>query len=110
MSITEFLKKDMSFKRKPSPNAEATAPTQENTEKKESPKRKPKQAKTAAPRSNGRHKQLVGLSIGASELAPSALRVLQAEQYIRPPRAQPLRPRWEPAMQPLPTLPQLQRR
>ena len=73
MSLTEFLKKDMSFKRKPSPNAEATAPTQENTEKKESPKRKPKQAKTAAPRSNGRHKQLVGLSIGASELAAAVV-------------------------------------
>ena len=69
MSLTQFLKKDLSFKRKPSPNAEATAPTQENTntEKKESPKRKPKQAKTAAPRSNGRHKQLVGLSIGGEK-------------------------------------------
>jgi type IV pilus assembly protein PilM len=91
VSLTEFLKKDMSFKRKPSPNAEATAPTQENTEKKESPKRKPKQAKTAAPRSNGKHKQLVGLSIGASELAAAVVvnngrpKLVKAARHTLPP-------------------------
>ena len=97
MSLTEFLKKDMSFKRKPSPNAEATEPTQENTEKKESPKRSvslpkraPKQAKTAAPRSNGGHKQLVGLSIGASELAAAVIvnngrpKLVKAAQHSLP--------------------------
>ena len=80
MSLKEFLKKDLSFKGKPSPTGEATAPSQEKAEKKESPKRNlslpkrtPKQAKTAAPRSNGRHKQLVGLSIGASELAAAVV-------------------------------------
>lgn len=91
MSLSEFLKKDLSFKRKPSPNAEATAPTQEKTEKKESPKRTPKQAKTAAPRSNGRLKQVVGLSIGASELAAAVVvnngrpKLVKAARHTLPP-------------------------
>src|SRR4029078_3078463 len=38
VSLTDFLKKDLSFKRKPSPNAEAAAPTQEKAEKNEPPK------------------------------------------------------------------------
>jgi type IV pilus assembly protein PilM len=98
VSLTEFLKKDLSFKRKPSPNAEATAPTQEKTEKRESPKRNvslpkrtPKQAKTAVPRSNGRHKQVVGLSIGASELAAAVVvnngrpKLVKAARHTLPP-------------------------
>jgi type IV pilus assembly protein PilM len=91
VSLTDFLKKDLSFKRKPSSTAEATAPTQENTEKKESPKRAPKQAKTAAPRSNGKHKQLVGLSIGASELAAAVVvnngrpKLVKAARHTLPP-------------------------
>ena len=98
MSLTEFLKKDLSFKRKPSSNAEATAPTPEKAEKKESskrnvslPKRTPKQAKTAAPRSNGRHKQVVGLSIGASELAAAVVvnngrpKLVKAARHTLPP-------------------------
>lgn len=91
MSLSEFLKKDLSFKRKPSPNAEATAPTQKNTEKKESPKPTPKQAKTAAPRSNGRLKQVVGLSIGASELAAAVVvnngrpKLVKAARHTLPP-------------------------
>jgi type IV pilus assembly protein PilM len=92
VSLSEFLKKDLSFKRKPSPNAEAaTAPKQEKTEKKESPKRAPKQAKTAAPRSNGRLKQVVGLSIGASELAAAVVvnngrpKLVKAARHTLPP-------------------------
>jgi type IV pilus assembly protein PilM len=81
MSLTDFLKKDLSFKRKPSANtdparnAEAEAPTQEKPAKKESPKpkRASKQRKTTAPLSGGRHKQVVGLSIGASELAAAVV-------------------------------------
>jgi type IV pilus assembly protein PilM len=81
MSLTDFLKQDLSFKRKPSANtdparnAEAEAPTQEKPAKKESPKpkRAPKQRKTTAPLSGGRHKQVVGLSIGASELAAAVV-------------------------------------
>jgi type IV pilus assembly protein PilM len=103
--ITDFLKKDLSFKRKPSnadaaPTAEATEPTQETTAKKESPKRNgslpkrtPKQAKTkaAAPRSGGKHKQLVGLSIGASELAAAVVvnngkpKLVKAARHTLPP-------------------------
>jgi type IV pilus assembly protein PilM len=98
VSLTEFLKKDLSFKRKPSPNAEATAPTQEKTEKQESPKRNvslpkrtPKQAKTSAPRSNGKQKQVVGLSIGASELAAAVVvnngrpKLVKAARHPLPP-------------------------
>ncbi|MGZ4410262.1 MAG: type IV pilus assembly protein PilM [Gaiellaceae bacterium] len=86
MSLTDFLKKDLSFKRKPTantdpaPTAEAEAPTQEKPAKKEAskrnvslPKRAPKQRKTTAPLSGGRHKQVVGLSIGASELAAAVV-------------------------------------
>jgi type IV pilus assembly protein PilM len=82
VSLTDLLKKDISFKRKPSPTAEATAPTQEKTEKKESPKRngsaprrapKQRKTKTSAPLSGGKNKQVVGLSIGASELAAAVV-------------------------------------
>lgn len=98
MSLTEFLKKDISFGRKPSPNAEAQAPTQEKTANKESskrngspPQRAPKQKKTAAPRSNGRLKQVVGLSIGASELTAAVVvnngkpKLVKAARHTLPP-------------------------
>jgi type IV pilus assembly protein PilM len=68
--ITDLLKKDISFKRKPSAKAETAAPKEKETPQNESPKRAPKQRK--AP-SGGRHKQLVGLSIGASELAAAVV-------------------------------------
>ena len=87
--ITEFLKKDLSFKRKPSTKAEATAPkadadapTKEETPQKESPKRSlslpkraPKQRKPKAPSGHaaGRHKQVVGLKIGSSQLAAAVV-------------------------------------
>jgi type IV pilus assembly protein PilM len=86
--ITDFLKKDISFKRKPSatpeadttPKAEAAAPEQKEMPKNESTKRSlpakkraPKQRKTSSSLSGGRHKQVVGLSIGASELAAAVV-------------------------------------
>ena len=71
--MTDFLKKDLSFKRKPSAKAEAAAPKQEETPKNESPKRAPKQRKASSAPSGGRHKQVVGLSIGASELAAAVV-------------------------------------
>jgi type IV pilus assembly protein PilM len=101
--ITDFLKKDVSFKRKPSttveaPKAEATAPKQEETPKNESPKRglsrpkrAPKQRKTSSTTSGGRHKQLVGLSIGSSELAAAVVvnngspKLLKAARHTLPP-------------------------
>jgi type IV pilus assembly protein PilM len=101
--ITAFLKKDISFKGKPSPKAEAAAPAQEKTPKDESPKRAssgkrelslpkraPKQRKAAAG-SNGRHKQVVGLSIGASQLSAAVVvnngkpKLVKVAQHALPP-------------------------
>jgi type IV pilus assembly protein PilM len=80
--IAEFLKKDISLKRKPAAQAEAAA-TQE-TPQKETPKRsmslkrevskrtsKPRRTPSAS--SSVRHKQVVGLSIGASQLAAAVV-------------------------------------
>jgi type IV pilus assembly protein PilM len=100
--ITDFLKKDISFKRKPSataeaPTVEAAAPTQENTPKNESskgtstPKRAPKQRKSSSANSGGRHKQLVGLSVGSSELAAAVVvnngspKLVKAARHTLPP-------------------------
>jgi type IV pilus assembly protein PilM len=95
--ITDFLKKDISFKRKPSAKAksakaesngtaEAAAPPEQAETPKEKapkralssktlPKRAPKQRKPkpASTFSGGRQKQVVGLSIGASELAAAVV-------------------------------------
>jgi type IV pilus assembly protein PilM len=95
--FSELMKKDISFKRKPStktakapksetPSAKAETPstetkavatTEEQAPKKRSlsmPKRAPKQ-KVASVKasSNGRHKQVVGLSVGASQLAAAVV-------------------------------------
>jgi type IV pilus assembly protein PilM len=120
--ISEFLKKDLSFKRKPSakaetkaskaqspngqtpstkteaetPRTDATATTQETKERASKrgrtlPKRAPKQKKVAATGSNGRHKQLVGLSVGASQLSAAVIvnngrpRLVKAAQHALPP-------------------------
>jgi type IV pilus assembly protein PilM len=108
-----MLKKDISFKRKPSAKAEtkaakteitakaetpsakteATATTQETTPKKRSlslPKRAPKQ-KTMSASTNGRHKQVVGLSVGASQLAAAVVvnngrpKLVKAARHTLPP-------------------------
>ena len=77
--ISDFLKKDISLKRKPSATAEAATTTAEEPKTaapKRSmslPKRAPKERKTSPVSSGGRHKQLVGLSIGASELAAAVV-------------------------------------
>ena len=96
--ITDFLKKDVSFKRKPSAQAEAATPKQEETQKDESPKRNlslpkraPKQRKASSPLSGGRHKQVVGLSIGSSELAAAVIvnngrpKLVKAARHTLPP-------------------------
>ena len=93
MSLTELLKKDLSLKRKPSAKAEGPAPKHEETSKDEStkssqPKRAQKQQKAS---SGSRHKQLVGLSIGASELAAAVVvnngrpKLVKAAQHSLPP-------------------------
>jgi type IV pilus assembly protein PilM len=108
--ITDFLKKDISFKRKPSakaetttPKAETTTPKQEETTKTEQtpkakrelslPKRTPKQRKpkTTSALSGGRHKQVVGLSVGASQLTAAVVvnngrpRLVKAATHTLPP-------------------------
>jgi type IV pilus assembly protein PilM len=95
--ITDFLKKDLSFKRTQSATAETAAPTEEETPNNEAPKtsvsapkRAPKQKKTAsAP--GGRLKQVVGLSVGASELAAAVVvnngspKLVKAARHTLPP-------------------------
>jgi len=97
--ITDFLKKDVSFKRKPATKAEAGSPTQEETQKNESPKRNlslpkraPKQRKASSTiTGGGRHKQVVGLSIGSSELAAAVIvnngrpKLVKAARHTLPP-------------------------
>jgi type IV pilus assembly protein PilM len=98
--ITEFLKKDLSLKRKPSAKAKAETkaaePTQEKKAKPEStkrlrtPKRAPKQRKVSSPSSGGRHKQVVGLSVGASQLSAAVVvnngrpKLVKAAQHTLP--------------------------
>jgi type IV pilus assembly protein PilM len=110
--ITEFLKKDVSFKRKPAqaktktkpeakaeatkveveptktaavPTGESTETTQEKTAPAKSSKRglslkrelslpkRPAKQRKASGGSNGRHKQVVGLSVGASQLTAAVV-------------------------------------
>jgi type IV pilus assembly protein PilM len=103
VSVTDFLKKDVSFKRKPStpkgkaepvkteteaPTAEVETPTQKATPNKTArkrtpmlkrnvslslPARKPRKTKTTSSLSGGRHKQLVGLKIGSSQLSAAVV-------------------------------------
>jgi type IV pilus assembly protein PilM len=112
--LSELLKKDISFKRKPTtktetkapkaeaakPAAEATAPTQQEKTPKEKaskkrsvslPKRAPKQKKVLSASTNGRHKQVVGLSVGASQLAAAVVvnngrpKLVKAARHTLPP-------------------------
>jgi type IV pilus assembly protein PilM len=109
--ITDFLKKDISFKRspqskaesKPDSKAESTTATPEETTKTGQtpkakrelslPKRTPKQRKpkTTSALSGGRHKQVVGLSVGASQLTAAVVvnngrpRLVKAATHTLPP-------------------------
>jgi type IV pilus assembly protein PilM len=88
VSVSDLLKKDISFKRKPSAAAGAKPPKQDkkDTPKDEStngtttttvavPKAAKKQRKASSPSNGGggRHKQVVGLSVGASQLAAAVV-------------------------------------
>ena len=108
--IRDFLKQDISLKRKPSPKAEAKAPKAEakapKQEKEAAPKRSlslkrevslslPKPARKARKASSGhsgsRHKQVVGLKIGSSQLAAAVVvnngrpKLLKAARHALPP-------------------------
>jgi type IV pilus assembly protein PilM len=118
--ITDFMKKDISFKRKPAAKAEAPkekapkeakAPKQAEAPKQEKqsrgrslslkrdvslsmpkPTRKPRKARTnSSANSGGRHKQVVGLKIGSSQLAAAVVvnngrpKLLKAARHTLPP-------------------------
>jgi type IV pilus assembly protein PilM len=93
--IKDLLKKDISFKRKPAPKAEAPSPKAEadapTEAKTASPKRAPKPRKAPTSHSGGRHKQLVGLSIGASQLTAAVIvnngkpKLVKAARHTLPP-------------------------
>jgi type IV pilus assembly protein PilM len=93
--MTEFLKKDLSFKRKPSPKPEAGVSKKDKKASPKAglslPKRTPKQKKVSSPSSGGRHKQLVGLSVGASQLAAAVVvnngrpKLVKAARHTLPP-------------------------
>ena len=103
--FSELLKKDVSFKRKSkaetpapkasAPKAEDTAPVQEAAKKRSLslPKRAPKQPKAPSMNasSGGRHKQVVGLSVGASQLAAAVVvnngrpKLVKAARHTLPP-------------------------
>lgn len=107
--ITDFLKKDISFGRKPSAAkaetkpeaktkaAKAKAPKQKATTTSKAPKpAKPARKRKAASTSgngggSGRHKQVVGLSIGASQLAAAVVvnnghpKLVKAARHTLPP-------------------------
>jgi type IV pilus assembly protein PilM len=102
--ITELLKKDISFKRKPAakdtakteakPKAEAPQPeaaTKTETPKATKPARKQRKAPSTNGGSGGRHKQVVGLSIGASQLAAAVVvnngrpKLVKAARHTLPP-------------------------
>jgi type IV pilus assembly protein PilM len=110
--ITDFLKKDISFGRKPSSaKAETKAPKQKATQKaapkaestngsteskatttvSTKPARKQRKAASTGGGGNGRHKQVVGLSIGASQLAAAVVvnngrpKLVKAARHTLPP-------------------------
>jgi type IV pilus assembly protein PilM len=93
--ITDFLKKDISFKRKPQsktePKDDETTKTEQTPKAKS--KRPPKQRKpkTTSALSGGRHKQVVGLSVGASQLTAAVVvnngrpKLVKAATHTLPP-------------------------
>jgi type IV pilus assembly protein PilM len=105
VSIGDFLKQDISFKRKPSATTTVEAPPKEKAPRKEKaakngtePKRevslpKPARKQRNAPSANsvGRHKQVVGLKIGSSQLAAAVVsnngrpKLVKAARHTLPP-------------------------
>jgi type IV pilus assembly protein PilM len=101
--LSDLLKKDISFKKKPAapkaetkePKDKAVATTEETTPTKTSsklsmPKRAPK-VKSTTSSSGGRHKQLVGFSVGASQLTAAVVvnngrpKLVKAASHTLPP-------------------------
>jgi type IV pilus assembly protein PilM len=98
VSIGNFLKQDISLKRKPSAKVESE-PKQERAPKGDSapklkrsvPKPARKQKSSPSANSAGRHKQVVGLKIGASQLAAAVVnnngkpKLVKAARHTLPP-------------------------
>jgi type IV pilus assembly protein PilM len=99
--VTDFLKRDVSFKRKPATKADAAAPMREKSPKRtpslnremsfSRPKLGRKTQSSPSARSNGRHKQVVGLKVGASQLAAAVVvnngkpKLVTAARHTLPP-------------------------
>jgi type IV pilus assembly protein PilM len=94
VSVTDFLKKDISFKRNPSPKAKSEAPKTETqapqaeaeaSKQPETPQKAARKRNLSLPKSGrkprkpssslsgGRHKQIVGLKIGSSQLSAAVV-------------------------------------
>jgi type IV pilus assembly protein PilM len=75
--LNDFLKRDLSFKRKPAAEAEARTPKPEKSPKRTPSLSRPKLGRRAqsspSANSGGRLKQVVGLKIGASQLAAAVI-------------------------------------
>ena len=105
MSIGDFLKQDISFKRKPSATATVEAPPKEKAPKQQKaprngsepkrevslPKSGRKQRSAPSANSAGRHKQVVGLKVGSSQLAAAVVsnngrpKLVKAARHTLPP-------------------------
>ena len=98
MSIGGFLKQDLSLKRKPSAKTESPAKDEATPKEEKAPKRsvslpKPGRKQKSAPSANssGRHKQVVGLKIGSSQLAAAVVvnngrpKIVKAARHTLPP-------------------------
>lgn len=74
MSLRDFLKQDISLKRRPSADADMS-PKQNSSPKRERSFPKPGRRQRSGPSANstGRHKHLVGLKIGSSQLAAAVV-------------------------------------
>ncbi|MFL5958639.1 MAG: type IV pilus assembly protein PilM [Gaiellaceae bacterium] len=98
MSLSDFLKQDLSLKRRPSQNRDSSPESESSPKDESSPKRerslpKPGRKQRTAPSANsgGRHKQLVGLKIGSSQLAAAVVanngkpKLVKAARHALPP-------------------------
>ena len=103
MSVRDFLKQDISLKRRPSAKADTAAknetppkergPKHKSAQKREFslPKAGRKQRSVPSANSGGRHKQVVGLKIGSSQLAAAVVanngkpKLVKAVRHTLPP-------------------------
>ena len=91
MSLSELLKQDISFKRRPSAKADASPKPRSPKRELSLPKPGRKQRTAPSANSGGRHKQVVGLKIGSSQLAAAVVvnngkpKLVKAVRHTLPP-------------------------